>query len=83
MNQLTQEQLDDAVLTLSGTPEWAIVMQGLQADIYHMQASVFDAPDWDTVNKLRGFAEGLAYVINLRNTVTGLKEIEEANRAPV
>lgn len=83
MSNITQEQLDEAVLDLTGRPEWATLAKGLQNDIYQAQATALDAPDWDTVCRLRGFAEGLAFVLRLRDTVLGAKEVEEGNNAPL
>lgn len=65
---VTQEQFDEAVLTLTGTPEWDIIVQGLANDIYHTQCQALDAADWGAVKELKGFASGLSYVINLRST---------------
>ncbi len=81
MNGPTPEQLDDAVLSITGRPEWAVIVKGLQNDIYHSQASALDAPNWDTVCELRGFAKGLAFVINLRDTVEGMAEVKKSNDA--
>jgi len=80
-HNITQEQLDDAVLTITGHPDWSIIVKGLENDIYHTQASMADASSWDQVNELRGFMKGLAFVINLRNTIKAVKEQEEINAA--
>lgn len=77
---ITQEQFDDAVLALTGDPNWDIITQGLANDIYQTQASVFDsAHDWGQVMELKGFARGLAYVVNLRNNVVLTLKTEAAN----
>lgn len=80
---MTDEELDEAVLSVTGNPNWNIVVKGLQNDIYGLQASALDAPDWDTVCRLRGQAEGLAFVINLRDTVIRSREVKESNDADV
>jgi len=79
--EVTQEEFNDAVLHVTGGPEWDIVKQGLSNDIYQAQAGALDAKTWERVNELRGFAQGLAYVINIReNTLTAIEQ-EERNAA--
>lgn len=75
---MTQEEFDNAVLEITGNPNWAIIQKGLANDIYNAQASALDAKTWEEVNALRGFAQGLAFVINLRESVTRAKEINDA-----
>lgn len=67
---VTQEQLDDAVLEITGRPEWATFVQGLLNEIYQSQARALTSETWEDVCRLRGFAEGLAYVSNIREIVT-------------
>lgn len=76
---ITQEQLDDAVLEITGRPEWAMFVQGLFNEIYQSQARALTADSWEEVNRLRGFAEGLAYVSNVREMVTQSKEQADAS----
>lgn len=76
---MTQEDFDDAVLTITGRPEWALIQKGLSNDIYSAQASALDANTWEDVCRLRGFAQGLAFVINLRDTVVRAKEQVDAD----
>lgn len=76
---ITQEQVDDAVLALTGLPEWNILQQALNHEIYQCQASSLDVNTWEEVCALRGYAKGLAFVINLRDMVTKSKEQESAN----
>ena len=65
---MTQEDFNDAILMCTGHPEWEIVKKGLANDIYQAQAQALDAEDWDKVNELRGFAKGLAFIINIRES---------------
>lgn len=76
---ITQEQFDEALLTVTGGADWAIVAKGLSNDIYQIQAGAFDAKSWEAVCEARGFAQGLAYVINLRENVIKAKEVGDAN----
>jgi hypothetical protein len=76
-----QDRLDDAILTVTGGPDWAVVAQGLANEIYEAQARVFDVQSWDDVNRLRGFAQGLAYVLNLRDATILAKQQREQSDA--
>lgn len=67
---ITQEKFNEAVLDVTGGPNWDIVKLGLSNDIYQAQAQALDAGSWEEVCRLRGFAQGLAYVMNLREVVT-------------
>lgn len=72
---ITQEQLDDAILGLMGTPNWEIIAKFLVSEALSARDQCADAGSWEEVNKLSGFAEGLAYVVNLREmTERALKE---------
>ena len=72
---ITQEQLDEAILGLTGTPNWEIIATFLVSEAIQSRDMCADANSWDEVNKLSGFAEGLAYVVNLRSmTEASLKE---------
>jgi len=63
---ITQDQFDAAILEVTGGPNWDIVKEGLRAEIYQTQANVFTKNDWGEVQRSRGFAEGIAYCMNLR-----------------
>lgn len=77
---VTQEQFDEAVLNVTSGPDWEIVKKGLANDIYNTQAGVFDnARDWGSFMEFKGFARGIAYVINLRETVIRTLENEKTN----
>jgi hypothetical protein len=55
------------------------VKEGLQNDIYQIQAGSLDASSWDKVCENRGFAKGLQYIINLRENTLRAEEIEQTN----
>ena len=77
---LTQEKFNAAVLEVTSGPNWDIVKQGLANDIYNTQASVFDtAEDWGQFMEFKGFARGLAYVMNIRTIVEQTIKIEADN----
>lgn len=81
---ITQEQLNDALLTVTGSREWEIVVKGLQNDIYQYQANILDAQSWEEVCEIKGFVRGLAYVINLRAaTIAVLQAAKEDADAAV
>jgi len=72
---ITQEQLDDAVLGIMGSPNWDIIAAFLVNEAVQARDMCADANSWDEVNKLSGFAEGLAFVVNLRSmTEAALRE---------
>jgi hypothetical protein len=72
---MTQNEFNNAVLSITGGPDWDIVKQGLSNDIYQVQAGALDAKNWTEVCEARGFASGLAYLINLReNTIMMMEQ---------
>lgn len=76
---MTQEEFNQAVLAVTGGPDWDIVKQGLANDIYQVQSGALDAKTWEAVCEARGFAAGLAYIINLRETTLMAMETADAN----
>lgn len=74
----------NAMLELTSTKQWELLVKEVSGEIYHMQANCLEfAKDWDDVVRLRGYAQALAeYIVNLRDTVkTEIDNIEEAKRA--
>ncbi|NIN96669.1 MAG: hypothetical protein GTO49_17210 [Anaerolineae bacterium] len=63
---ITQEAYDEAILEVTGGVHWDTVKKGLANEIYHAQARALDAESWEQVCRLKGFAEGIAYVMRLR-----------------
>lgn len=76
---ITQDEFNEAVLTITGGPDWDIIKQGLSNDIYQVQSGALDAKSWELVCEARGFAQGLAYIINLRENTVRQMEVVEAN----
>ena len=74
---MTQDDFNNAVLAVTAGPDWDVVKQGLSNDIYQVQAGALDAKSWEQVCEARGFAQGLAYIINIRENT--LKQIEIAD----
>jgi len=74
---ITQEQLDEAILTITGRPEWDIVAKFLTHEALVARDSCADAHSWEQVKERQGFAEGLAYVVNLREMTQ--RAMEERN----
>lgn len=75
----TQEQFNMAVLNVTAGPDWDIVKKGLANDVYQVQAGALDAESWEQVCESRGFAQGLAYMINLRENTLRVIEVETDN----
>jgi S-adenosylhomocysteine hydrolase len=73
---ITQEMLDDAILDNMGRPDWEIIAQFLVAEALRTRDACADADSWEAVNYNRGFADALAYVVNLRDTTKRAKEQE-------
>jgi len=72
---ITQEQLDEAILTITGRPEWDIVASFLTHEALVVRDACADADTWEQVKHGRGFADGLAYVVNLRDaTIRAMNE---------
>ena len=76
---ITQEQLDDAILTVTGMPDWELVIKFLVHEALITRDSCADAQSWEEVCSRRGFAEGLAYVANLRETTKRAQEERNAD----
>jgi len=74
---MTQEQLDNAILTITGNPEWALVAEFLAREALISRDSCADAISWEDVNKRAGFSDGLAFVLNLREMTE--RAMEERN----
>lgn len=78
---ITQDQLDDAILDITGRAEWAVIQSALNNEIYQCQASSLDVKTWEEVCALRGYAKALAFVIQLREMVVKSKEQEAKDAA--
>ena len=60
------DQYFENIMVLTGTPEFRVLVAELERMVYTLQANAFEAPSWDRVQEDKGFAKGLAYIINLR-----------------
>lgn len=78
---ITQEQLDEAILGELGRPDWAYISAYLVNQALVARDACADATSWEQVQQLRGFAEGLAFVVNLRENTQKVKEQEATNAA--
>lgn len=83
MNEITQEQYEDAVLMITGRPEWNDFALGLIEEIKLSQQNVFTKDNWDAVCEEKGFCRGLAYVITLREQVIKVRQERTAQDADV
>lgn len=78
MNRQDQQYFED-ITTLTGYPEWAVLVKELEHMIYHTQANAIERTSWEKVNEDRGFAKGLAYIVNLREDNKKALDIVKAN----
>lgn len=56
----------EGIMTLTGTPEWEMLVEELEKMVYEIQANALEAGSWEQVQQDKGFAKGLAYMIHLR-----------------
>ncbi len=75
------QKLDtEAMLTLTSYPEWDELVEDLKRMIYEEQAAGFEAAtDYPDLRERRGFAKGLAYIVNLRDTIKQIQGVENAD----
>jgi hypothetical protein len=79
--RFTEEEWEDSVLECTSPgPAWAIVKKGLANEIYAAQANALDSKTWEQVCELKGFAQGIAYMMNLRDNVV-LRRQQRAEEA--
>lgn len=69
----------DTILQLTAYPEWGMLVKELESIIYHTQSNALEAASWEKVQEDKGFAKGLAYIVNLRDTAKRQKEIYSAD----
>ena len=60
-----QQKYFDDFDTMFATVGWKSLLAQLEQEIYEIQADALEASDWDKVCRLRGRAEGWAYLRNL------------------
>ena len=67
------------MITLTGYPEFKALAEELKKEIYQTQANCLqNSKSWEEVCFAKGWAAGLAYIINLReSTLTAKKNAEE------
>lgn len=77
--QRTDEKFFEDMIALTGYPEWSELVKDLESQIYHTQANSLEAKTWEEVNEARGFARGLAYIVNLRDTIKQAQKVVHDN----
>lgn len=84
---LTPEQIEyyDSMEELFSTKGWKILVEDARAQIYQYQADALEAPNWDTVNVLRGKGLQLAELANLEEVTVLQKQflLQESEDADV
>ena len=73
------EKYNEAMITLTSYPEWSDLVKELENIIYQVQANSLEATSWDALCENKGFARGLAYITNLRETIKQQAKIEADN----
>jgi hypothetical protein len=63
---MAEDKYFDDMMTLTGTPEFEVLVEELERMVYEIQANALEAPSWERVQEDKGFAKGLTYIINLR-----------------
>lgn len=84
MSQVSDERIIEAILSVTSGPDWDVFKHALAQEIFALQGTSLDAESWDEIKEARGFARGLAFVINIRETTLALLEMQkEANDGSV
>ena len=78
MSYETYEKLDEAVLSLTGTPEWEALIQVIGTENAAAMRNQLDAPDWGEFKFQQGYREALFFVFNLREHTKQLVESKDA-----
>jgi len=78
-NEVTPEELENAILLVTGSPEWKVIQRGLFNEIQASQASSLFLPTWERVNEEKGFVRGLMYCVTLREQMIAAKKQAEDN----
>jgi len=73
----------EAMITLTSYPEWSEWCEEIAKEIYQIQANALESKDYGDLCERKGFAKGLAYVINLREDTIRAQEIEAGNDAAI
>ena len=76
---MTQQELDEAILGITGLPEWHLICGFLVNEALQTRDQCADAKDWGDVQRMAGFAEGIAFVVNLREMTERVLEETNAN----
>jgi hypothetical protein len=75
---MEQQQFDEIVLEEMGRPNWNVIRTFLAQQALIARDSCADAPTWEEVCRRRGYADGLAFVVNMRDNLIAIKEQEDA-----
>lgn len=76
MSYETFQELDEAILGLTGEPEWKALVQVLGAENAAAMQNQLDASDWGEFKFQQGYRQALFFVFNLREHT---KQLAEAN----
>lgn len=73
------QELDEAILTLTGSPEWKAFVHVLGAENYNATQNQLDASDWGEFKFQQGYRQGLFFAFNLREYTKRLVENDNAD----
>jgi uridine phosphorylase len=71
----------EQMIQLTAYPEWGELVEELKRMIYNVQANALEAKSWEEVCENKGFAAGLAFLVNLREDTKKQQAIEVDNDA--
>ena len=69
----------DDIGEMVGTEGWKDLCEQLKREVYEKQADALSAPNWGRVCELRGEANALAVLVNLKEMTAMQKANEEAD----
>jgi len=76
MNQY--QELDEAILGLTGSQQWKALVTVLEAENAASIQNQLEAKSWDEVNYQMGYREALRFVYQVREHTKALMESQDA-----
>lgn len=70
-----KDDLYDAIMTITGTPEWEILVESLKGDLDNYQMRARRVDDLVTLGRLQGNMETTETLIHLREIAKGSKQV--------
>lgn len=76
---MSYQDYDEAVLTLTGTPEWKTLMELLNAENAAATQNQLEASKWEDVRFYQGYRAALEYVYSIREVTKILVEQQDGS----